>query len=351
MRKLSFIIILTCWCISAIAQKVTWEKPAVGYSSNRMVTLDKIEMTPHKTVVEISFEPYRGMITEISSRAFLSTGDQTYAMKKATAPSKPKKGKRGNGRISLKMEFEPIPTDSELIHFSEFPWDEGLKLCNIHKRGTELRTDKTAEWQNVEYCKDDSLPLSRFCDDSTSIHVKIHNYVPEAGRMMQVQFCDVDNGIIRQVHHSPINEKGEAEIRLHPCFPLTVLMGVGDAPKSPVVILPGGDLSILIDMGKATDELGAVAFKGTLAETNYSLNVLGMKNLIQYNYDTAYYDSLIYNTKRDCRNEIYRSYYNNYFNIEQVQPAALRELLYVLNLRECMLHIDDMRSYMERKVR
>lgn len=101
--------------------------------------------------------------------------------------------------------------------------------------------------------------------------------------MLNIKYSSIDKGLYIYFSRFPINEKGEAEIRLHPCVPLTVMMGIGEAPMSPVVIVPGGDLSVLLDMGNAKDEFAAVAFKGTLAETNYKLNVCGMKNMIQYN--------------------------------------------------------------------
>lgn len=352
MKRNYLIMMLLCFCFSALAQNVVWEKPFVGYSSNTALTVERITMTPHKTLLEVSFGPNSGMSKKISEHSFLCADGKYYPVKKVSWKGVDKKKTRIKGkRAHFAMEFSPVPLETEVIHFAENPWDEGMKLCNIRKTADNTHTNMPAGWENVEYVKDDSLPTPVLCDDSTAIHVKILNYVPEAGKMLNIKYSSIDKGLNIYFSRFPINEKGEAEIRLHPCVPLTVMMGIGEAPMSPVVIVPGGDLSVLLDMGNAKDEFAAVAFKGTLAETNYKLNVCGMKNMIQYNYDTAYFDSLMNNPKPTCSNEIYRSFYNNRSKIDELESKPLRDMLYIMNARECLFYVNYMQLYMKDKVR
>ena len=70
MKRNYLIMMLLCFCFSALAQNVVWEKPFVGYSSNTALTVERITMTPHKTLLEVSFGPNSGMSKKISEHSF-----------------------------------------------------------------------------------------------------------------------------------------------------------------------------------------------------------------------------------------------------------------------------------------
>ena len=264
--------------------------------------------------------------------------EKHYPIRKAKGV---KLGRHQKSALGMKQRFslyfDPVPSDAKLLHFAEFAWDEGWKLCNIRQSKENCQPKMPEEWQDVAYCPDDSLPMSRFSDDSTTVRVTILNYTPEAGRNMELEMCVIDDGSNDMVLHFPISKDGTSEIKLHPCFPLTVLMGIGSAEKSPVVIVPGEDISILMDLGNARDRLAAVGFKGAMADTNYRMNVLGLKDSIQYDCSAGHLDSLLHDTKHGFMGELQMAHGRNKYRKIRPYSKAVEELLGLLNDRGFIL--------------
>ena len=148
------------------------------------------------------------------------------------------------------------------------------------------------EWGNIEYEDLRELPESKLCDDSTTIRVLILNYVPEAGKTLTVSFVPIDFDKDDYYKTFDVLPNGTSCFKLHPCFPLTIWMRLGKGEYFPLLIEPGKDCNIMMDLEKGgTDP--CVAFKGALAKTNYELNVLGGKDLITHDKSDAYFDSII----------------------------------------------------------
>ena len=333
MRSLLLILALLSMSCMSFAKTKSWDSPHVGYSNTNVMSIDKVEFSSKATVVYASVEG-RGSSVAISANSYLAAGPKHYSVVKAEGI---KLGKYFStpysGKVSFKLFFEPMPSDTKLIHFAEATDDQGWKLCNVREETDISAMEKPKDWQNVVNSVDDSLPLSVLSDDSTSIRVKILNYTNEAGKNILLQMSSLDDGSYQTIYTFPINDDGTAEIKLHPCFPLTVLMGIGCSEKSPIVIVPGGDLSVLVDMEQGKTGLAAVAFKGTMAETNYNLNVLGLKELASFDNSTAHLDSLLHDTKNTFYNEASERLYKNKLKIEQACGNASADMLRILN--EC----------------
>lgn len=337
MKSILFVLAFMIAACNVRAQSREWSHPYVGYSNTSVMTIDKVEFQKNATVVHAAVDA-NGDKFGISTEAYLSADGKHYPIRKAKGV---KLGRYQKSALGMKQRFslyfDPVPSDAKLLHFAEFAWDEGWKLCNIRQSKEECQSQMPEEWQDVAYCPDDSLPLSRFSDDSTTVRVTILNYTPEAGRNIELEMCVIDDGRNDMVLHFPISKDGTSEIKLHPCFPLTVLMGIGSAEKSPVIIVPGEDISILMDLGNARDRLAAVGFKGTMADTNYRMNVLGLKDSIQYDCSAGHLDSLLHDTKHGFRNELLMAHVRNKYRNIRPYSKAVEELLGLLNDRGFIL--------------
>lgn len=293
MKRKHYFLIFLALVQCAWAQKKEWSSPFVGYSTTKVLTLDKVEFEKGKTLLHVTATAASGASISVSPNAYLSAGGKHYAIQKATVLGLGKQyAMPDSGKVHFTMQFGAVPADTRLMHFSEGEVETGWTLCNIRDRQEDLVTDVPEEWRNVTYPDREELPDSYFSDDSTFIRVKILNYVPEAGRKMETDFGPVDFDVSYFYKEYDIALDGTATIGLHPCFPSTIYMRLGKGQYFPLLIIPGKDVSVLMDLGKGGTN-AAVAFKGELAKTNYELNVQGAKDYFIMNNRRDFFESLI----------------------------------------------------------
>jgi len=343
------LLLLLVGAIPLLAQKAEWTSPFVGYSNTSTLTVDKVEFEKGKTVMHVTAAAPEGTSMKVSSDAYLSADGKQYAIKKVSRLGMDKEYVMpDSGRVHFAMQFEPLPADTRLLHFVEGKAAGGWKLCNIRKDKGDLKTIIPEEWKNIEYANNEELPVSRFSDDSTTVRIAILNYVPEAGNEIRVDvasYFDMD----RIYETVSIAEDGTATIGLHPCFPTTIRIRINGYDE-PVLVVPGKELYILKDWGNGRNG-GTIAYKGMLARTNYELNVLGGRNLISYDYSTAYFDSL-YSLNRDVSSHFFLKYRDDFERIRNCKYSdATKEWML---MRAYLSHYDHLAAYnryVERKVK
>ena len=335
----------------SFAQTSEWNNPVIGYASTEMMTIEKVEFSSKETMIHAAIEG-RGSRCSISSHSYLSVDGRHYEMKKIFGLKADKAFDTPlNGKKRFRMAFNPVPVHTKLMHFVESEADEGWRLCNIREKKEDLQSKLPDGWDNIAYNQEIMLPKSIFCDDSTKIHVKILNYTPEAATDIRLSYPVIDIGTNALGQSYPISQDGTSEIKLHPCFPLTVYMQIGNGPKSPMVVEPGKDASVLIDLGNANDAADAMRFKGNLAQVNYEINGRGGKNKVAYRNDRAYYDSL-YSVKTNINAIIKRriSDIELSYKYSGYQPAT-QQYIGILNTYALSNHCSNINNYIARKIK
>ncbi len=297
MRHLSFILGLFTFVQIVCAQKHEWSSPFVGYSTTKVLTLDKVEFDKNGTLLHVTAIAASGSSISVSPDTYLSANGKRYALRKVSVLGIGKQYKMpDSGKVHFIMQFGALPTDTRLMHFSEGEVETGWTLCNIRERQDDLVTEIPQEWKNVIYPDQEFLPDSYFSDDSTYIHVKILNYVPEAGTTLEVFDPPYDVDKRYHTREYDITPDGTATIGMHPGVPQTIYFRLGKGPYSFLLIQPGKDISVLMDLGKGGTE-PFVAFKGELSRANYEINVKGAKNLCWLDNSDAHFESLLLSGK------------------------------------------------------
>ncbi|MBR6262455.1 MAG: hypothetical protein IKR05_04480 [Prevotella sp.] len=278
---------------AAFAQRAEWTSPHVGYSSTDMLTVDKVEFTKSSTLMHVTVSGREGTTFRITPTSCLKADGKRYALKKIPKVGIDKRlAMPKSGKVHFTMRFEPLPTDTKLMHFVEGDDDGGWHLCNIRDGKGDVTTEMTDEWKSIGYEDLEELPESRLCDDSTTIRVRILNYVPEAGRELQVIRVPFDFDQNDMFQCFPIAADGTATFTLHPCFPVTIYMRLGKGEYFPLLVTPGDECTILMDLEKG-GTTPVVAFKGAFAKVNHELNVLGGKDFALFDGSAAHFDSLL----------------------------------------------------------
>ena len=351
MRHLSFILGLFTFVQIAWAQKREWSSPFVGYSTTKVLTLDKVEFDKNGTLLHVTAIAASGSSISVSPDTYLSANGKRYALRKVSVLGIGKQYKMpDSGKVHFIMQFGALPTDTRLMHFSEGEVETGWTLCNIRERQDDLVTEIPQEWKNVIYPDQEFLPDSYFSDDSTYIHVKILNYVPEAGTTLEVFDPPYDVDKRYHTREYDITPDGTATIGMHPGVPQTIYFRLGKGPYSLLLIMPGKDISALMDLGKGGTE-PFVAFKGELSRANYEINVKGAKNLYWFDNSDAHFESLLLSGK--SLYDEYGALRNKYSTDPILRQFAMstRDWLYLYAERQTVKYFKSFNSYVNRKLK
>lgn len=350
MRNYVFILTLLAFVSCAWAQKHDWSSPFVGYSTTKVLTLDKVEFEKGKTLLHVTATAASGTSISVSPDAYLSANGKHYAIQKATVLGLGKQYTMpDSGKVHFTMQFPPLPVETRLFHFTEGVVETGWTLCNIRERQEDLVTEVPEEWKNITYPEREELPDSYFSDDSTCIHVKILNYVPEVGTKLEVfTLYDVDDRYYSREYDIFLD--GTATIKQHPCVPQTIYFRLGKGPYSFFLIQPGKDISVLMDLGKGGTE-PFVAFKGELSRANYEINVKGAKNLYWFDNSDAHFESLLLSGK--SLYDEYGALRNKYSTDPILRQFAMstRDWLYLYAERQTVKYFKSFNSYVNRKLK
>ena len=350
MRNYVFILTLLAFVSCAWAQKHEWSSPFVGYSTTKVLTLDKVEFEKGKTLLHVTATAASGTSISVSPDAYLSANGKHYAIQKATVLGLGKQYTMpDSGKVHFTMQFPPLPVETRLFHFTEGVVETGCTLCNIRERQEDLVTEVPEEWKNITYPEREELPDSYFSDDSTCIHVKILNYVPEVGTKLEVfTLYDVDDRYYSREYDIFLD--GTATIKQHPCVPQTIYFRLGKGPYSFFLIQPGKDISVLMDLGKGGTE-PFVAFKGELSRANYEINVKGAKNLYWFDNSDAHFESLLLSGK--SLYDEYGALRNKYSTDPILRQFAMstRDWLYLYAERQTVKYFKSFNSYVNRKLK
>ena len=303
------LLTILCSCMTALAlqaQTAVWESPHVGYSNNRNLSIEKVVYGKRATELHAVIEAEAGNSITLSSQTKLMTDNGESRIKKV---SNIKLDQRyvmpDSGKVHVVMSFEPMSAVPDNMHFVESYEDREWKIFNI-------RASKHAAaeaWDELTYCDDPDLPISYFCDDSTTVNVKILNYIPEAARDIRFTYDKVDfGGEVVDGERYLISADGTATIKLHPCFPISAFMSLGDGPSALIMLMPGKDITVLIDMDEAKDGLGIKGFEGAYAKMHYEINVEGGKDLVSYTTTKAHFESLMQSNKPLSNDEHWKNY-------------------------------------------
>ena len=242
---------------TAAKKQVVWENPSAfmgAYNSEFKIT--KVELTETETVLHIVANYQPGSWIRFDKNSFLLTPDSLFWMPES-------------GTANLALHFKPVPLDTKELDFLESYNDRDFKFWNICDSKTKKDVAMPADWQNVQYAKDETLPVAKIDKGVATIKVKMLGYkkgmgleffvgtfVPLASKeRFDKTFRFADDGTV----------KIEVPLRLT----REVTVGVRGLAFGNIVIGPGQETEILMKV--CSDNKPFLAFKGYMAKTNMDL--------------------------------------------------------------------------------
>ena len=281
MKKLLSTLLLALITIAGWAQKeVVWENPsAFTGSGNIEFDITKMELKETETVMHFRVKFIPNYWIRFAKESFLKTPDgKEYAVVSGKKTSEAESDVEldslfwmpESGLADLVLHFKPVPTDTKEIDFIE-GYDEGaFRFFNICDKKTKKEPEWPAEWKGVKYAKDEKLPEAKIGKGVARIKVKLLGYKPGMGMELRV-------GGFRPLGEKeyfdksfPLADDGTATAEIPLRMTREVSVGVSGVAGGPLVIAPGQEIALLMNIGEGSNR--PLAMKGFLAKTNMDLN-------------------------------------------------------------------------------
>ncbi len=281
MKKLLSTLLLALTTIAGWAQKeVVWENPsAFTGSGNIEFDITKMELKETETVMHFRVKFIPNYWIRFAKESFLKTPDgKEYAVVSGKKTSEAESDVEldslfwmpESGLADLVLHFKPVPTDTKEIDFIE-GYDEGaFRFFNICDKKTKKEPEWPAEWKGVKYAQDEKLPEAKIGKGVARIKVKLLGYKPGMGMELRV-------GGFRPLGEKeyfdksfPLADDGTATAEIPLRMTREVSVGVSGVAGGPLVIAPGQEISLLMNIGEGNNR--PLAIKGFLAKTNMDLN-------------------------------------------------------------------------------
>ena len=303
MKKLFLIAMLAVCAIAAQAQKsVVWEKPSafmgqcIGEFDITKVELKSTETVMHLTAHYpahnwIRFDKHSFLLTPDGKRYTITSGAKTNDKESDLTPDSlfwmPE-----SGMAYLALHFEPVPLDTKVMDFLESYNAQDFKFWNICDNKTKLKQETPADWKNVKYAKDETLPAAKINKGVATIKVKMLGY--KKGMNMDFFVGSFVPLGTKERFDKTFRFADDGTVKVEVPLRLTreVTIGVRGLDFSNIVIGPGQETEILMKV--CSDNKPFVAFKGYMAKTNLDMTKAADT------FKESFSDFSIYSKVKDC---------------------------------------------------
>ena len=279
MNRTIFTFVLAVVALVAMGQeKVVWEDLMKSYSPNPQFEINKVELTPERTILYASYNNPPTSWFLISKASYLESDGKRYAI-------------IGSDSIALDEEcytdeetwlrefvlyFKPLPLETKEFDFLEGTASYDFKVFNIHEKSYTMPVSPVPDEYKADYAEEDVLAEMKYSNEPATIHFKAMNYRKGMNTEVQVQYVDLKNPSDPVDAKVRLNDEGEADLSLPICFPQVVyatLYNIPWASHCGLYLVPGKEVTVLIDMLHDDSGINSkfVGFKGYFAKFDKEL--------------------------------------------------------------------------------
>lgn len=272
-------LLLALVALTGQAKDIIWENPSAFMGSyNSEFKINKVELKQTETVLHITanYQPHSWI--RFAKNSYLQTPDgRKYTITSGLKTNEQESDLTPDslfwmpesGTANLALHFQPVPMDTKKMDFLESEAEQDFKFWNICDGKTKEKLVLPADWQNVEYAKDETLPAAKIHKGVATIKVKMLGYKP-AMKMSFYVGGFTPLGTAERVNKDvPFADDGTVEIKIPLWLTRQVNVGVEGLAYSELLIAPGQETNILMKV--CSDNKPFVAFKGYMAKTNMDL--------------------------------------------------------------------------------
>ena len=272
-------LLLALVALAGQAKDIIWENPSAFMGSyNSDFKINKVELKQTETVLHITanYQPHSWI--RFDKNSYLQTPDgRKYTITSGLKTNEQESDLTPDslfwmpesGTANLALHFKPVPMDTKKMDFLESEAEQDFKFWNICDGKTKEKLVLPADWQNVAYAKDETLPAAKIHKGVATIKVKMLGYKPAMKMSFYVGGFTPLGTAERVNKEVPFADDGTVEIKIPLWLTRQVNVGVEGLAYSELLIAPGQETNILMKV--CSDNKPFVAFKGYMAKTNMDL--------------------------------------------------------------------------------
>lgn len=296
-------LLLALVTLTGQAKDIIWENPSAFMGSyNSEFKINKVELKQTETVLHITanYQPHSWI--RFAKNSYLQTPDgRKYTITSGLKTNEQESDLTPDslfwmpesGTANLALHFQPVPMDTKKMDFLESEAEQDFKFWNICDGKTKEKLVLPADWQNVEYAKDETLPAAKIHKGVATIKVKMLGYKP-AMKMNFYVGGFTPLGTAERVNKAvPFADDGTVEIKIPLWLTRQVNVGVEGLAYSELLIASGQETNILMKV--CSDNKPFVAFKGYMAKTNMDMTK------VKDTFGELLSDFAIYPKVKDCK--------------------------------------------------
>ena len=281
MKQIIIAALLTLVAIAGQAQKkeVVWDEPSAFMGTyNSEFVINKVELKQTETVLHILANYHPGSWIRFAKESFVQTPDgKKYAFTGGAKTNEKESDLTPDslfwmpesGIAHLALHFKPVPLDTKELDFSEGDFDGAFRFWNISDSKTKKKVEIPADWKNVQYAKDETLPVAKINKGVANIKVKMLGYKPGMDLDFFVGTFIPLGSKERFDKTFRFADDGTVKVEVPLWLTREVTVGVSGLAFGNIVIAPGQETEILMKV--TSDNKPFVAFKGYMAKTNMDL--------------------------------------------------------------------------------
>ena len=303
MKQYIITTLLVLVALTGQAKDIIWENPSAFMGNyNGMFFINQVEVKHTETVLHIKanylphnwirFDKHSYLQTPDGKKYGITNGLKTNEQESDLTPDSlfwmPE-----SGTANLALHFQPVPMDTKKMDFLESEAEQDFKFWNICDGKTKEKLVLPADWQNVEYAKDETLPAAKINKGIATIKVKMLGYKPAMKMSFYVGGFTPLGTAERVNKEVPFADDGTVEIKIPLWLTRQMNVGVEGLAYSELLIAPGQETNILMKV--CSDNKPFVAFKGYMAKTNMDMTK------VKDTFGELLSDFAIYPKVKDCK--------------------------------------------------
>ena len=174
-----------------------------------------------------------------------------------------------SGTANLALHFKPVPQETKEMDFSEGDYDGAFRFWDICDAKNKKELEIPADWKNLQYTKDETLPVAKINKGVATIKVKMLGYKSGMKLKFYVGGFTPLGSRERFDKEFPFADDGTLTAEIPMWLAREVTIGVQGMLFPKIVIAPGQETEILMKV--TSDNRPFIAFKGYLSKTNMDL--------------------------------------------------------------------------------
>lgn len=296
-------LLLALVALTGQAKDIIWENPSAFMGSyNSEFKINKVELKQTETVLHIiaNYQPHSWI--RFAKNSYLQTPDgRKYTITSGLKTNEQESDLTPDslfwmpesGTANLALHFKPVPMDTKQMDFLESEAPQDFKFWNICDAKTKKKLVLPAEWQNVKYAKDETLPAAKINKGVATINVKMLGYKKGMDLEFYVGGFKPLGSSERFSKKFRFADDGTVKVEVPLRLTRQVNIGIEGLNYCEILIAPGQETNILMTV--CNDHKPFVAFKGYMAKTNMDMAEA------EETFREVFSDFSVYPKVKDCK--------------------------------------------------